>query len=106
MSIDKAMELWPFTGHPVALPLWRYETILANSRLCPCTNRSHRAKACIVGPSGRKCMICRALHQDYGNISQHCLPCQDWLDRRETYLADWAASMTANPNIMTQPALL
>ena len=106
MSIDQAMTLWPFTGHPVALPIWRYETIIADSDLCPCTTRSHRKAGCIIGPAGLKCSICGALHQDYGNISHHCLPCQDWLERRELHLADWAAEATNSANLSAQLVLL
>lgn len=106
MTIDKAMELWPFTGHPEAIPVWRYDNILADSALCPCSNRSHRRKGCIIGPGGLKCSICGTLHQDYGNGFHHCLPCQDWLDRREKYLADWAAEALANASMSSQLALL
>ena len=34
MSIGQAMTLWPFTGHPVALPAWHYDGVLADSGLC------------------------------------------------------------------------
>ena len=105
MTIDTAMELWPFRGHPVALPHWQYETVMADSGLCGCRTRQHRAKGCIIGPNGRKCSICQAVYQDYGNGFSHCLPCQDWLDRREAYLADWAAQHT-QAAVTAQPALL
>ena len=58
MTIDQAMTLWPFTGHPVALPAWHYDGVQADSGLCTCTTRSHRKAACIIGPGGRKCLIC------------------------------------------------
>lgn len=106
MTIDQAMELWPFTGHPVAIPIWHYDIVIADRNLCPCSNRSHRRKGCIVGPSGLKCSICGALHQDYGNGFHHCLPCQDWLDRREAYLADWAAERMDNASMAAQLSLL
>lgn len=106
MTIDQAMELWPFTGHPVSLPVWRYDNILADHELCPCNTRSHRKKGCIVGPGGRKCSICEALYEDYGNGFRHCLPCQDWLDRREAYLADWAAERMHNASMAAQLTLL
>ena len=106
MSIDQAMELWPFTGHPVSLPIWHYDTVLADSELCPCTNRSHRKAGCIVGPGGRKCSICGALFQDYGNIAHHCLGCQDWLARRELFLADWASEAISAPALSAQLALI
>ena len=93
MSIDQAMTLWPFTGHPVALPAWHYDGVQADSGLCACTTRQRRKKGCIIGPGGRKGLICGVLYRDYGNIANHCLGCQDWLERREMYLADWAAQL-------------
>ena len=93
MSIDQAMTLWPFTGHPVALPAWHYDGVLADSQVCPCTTRQRRKKGCIIGPGGRKGLICGVLYRDYGNIANHCLGCQDWLERREMYLADWSAQL-------------
>ena len=105
-SIGQAMTLWPFTGRPVALPIWRYERIQADSDLCACSTLSHRKKGCLIGPAGLKCSICGALHQDYGNIGHHCLPCQDWLDRRERYLADWAAEHMDSADMAAQLVLL
>ena len=62
MTIDQAMALWPFTGHPEAMPIWRYDNMLADSALCPCSTRSHRRKNCTIGPGGLKCSICGTLH--------------------------------------------
>lgn len=105
MSIDKAMELWPFAGHPVALPHWEYNVIQADRELCPCTGRGHRRKGCIIGPEGKACHICGALFTDYGNAMTYCRPCADWRERREIYLADWAADQSSNPALATQPTL-
>ena len=77
MTIDQAMELWPFTGHPEAMPVWRYYNILADSALCPYSTRSHCRKNRIIGPSGLKCTVCGALYEDHCNGFHHCLPCQD-----------------------------
>ena len=109
MTIEQAMELWPFTDHPEALPYWHYENVIRDPQCCTCATRDHRKKGCLIGPQGRKCSTCGALHQDYGNSFHHCQPCQDcqdWLDRREKYLADWAAEALANASMTTQLALL
>ena len=106
MSIDRAMEIWPFTGHPESLPIWRYDNIMADPELCPCNTRQHRKKGCIISPSGDKCSVCGALYQDYGNGSHHCLGCQDWLDRREAHLADWAAERVSTTSLTAQLPLL
>ena len=106
LSIDRATELWPFCGHPVSIPVWHFNIVMTDSRLCPCSTHSHRRKGCIIGPSGLKCAICGALHQDYGNISRYCLPCQDWMEHREAYLADWAAGHRENADMAAQLALL
>ena len=106
MPIDQAMTLWPYTGHPEALPQWRHDLIIADTDLCPCTNRSHRKKGCIIGPQGRKCLICGALYQDYGSGFNRCMPCTDWQDRRERHLADWAAHNANLPGITSQPSLI
>lgn len=106
MTMEQAVKLWPVTGHPVAIPLWHYDSILFDPALCPCSNRNHRRKNCIIGPHGLKCSVCGALHQDYGNISHYCLGCQDWMDRREAYLADWASENNGKANTSTQVPLL
>ena len=106
MPIDRATELWPFTGHPVALHQWRYDTIIMNPELCTCKGRGHRKKGCIIGRKGRKCQICGALYEDYGNSLNYCLPCDDWRDQRERYLADWAADRMGNATAVRQLALL
>ena len=106
MSIDQAMILWPFTGHPVAIPIWRYEAVQTDPALCSCNTRRHRKTGCIIGPKGDKCLICGSLYEDYGNTMHHCLACQDWLDRRQIYLADWAAENMNAPDLSAQLVLL
>lgn len=106
MRIETAMEVFPYIGHPVALPYWHYDNILHDPECCTCATRDHRKKGCLITPQGQKCSTCGALHLDYGNISSRCLPCQDWHTARETYLADWAASQLDNADASGQLPLL
>ena len=106
LSTDRMHELWPFTGHPVALPQWRFDAMIMDPALCTCATRSHRKKECAIGPKGRKCSICGALFEDYGNSFGYCRPCDEWKDQRERYLADWAVTRLPNSTLVRQLSLI
>lgn len=106
LPIEDMATAWPFVGHPVALPQWRHDIIIMNPELCGCKTRGHRRKGCIIGPKGRKCSICGALYEDYGNSQNYCLGCDDWKDRREAYLAERGSELIRGRRVDQQLVLL
>ena len=96
LSTDQMTNIWPFTGHPVAMAQWRFDNMIMDPEICRCATRGHRKKGCLIGPNGRKCSICGALYTEYGNAMRYCPACDDWKERRERYLADVAVASLAN----------
>ena len=106
LSTDDMATIWPFEGHPVALPHWEYNRIIMQSDLCGCTTHAHRKKGCLIGPTGRRCHICGALYTEYGNAFSYCLPCDAWKSARELYLALYAAEKVPQATVTAQLVLV
>ena len=91
LSIDKMMELWPWSP-PHALPQYRYWEL---SISCNCANRSHRRKDCPVRGM-TECHICKRAYEPNGTLFEYCPECLAFWEARRVYLAQWAAENTAD----------